>query len=167
MKLNLSKKRKSKKTINGQEFYVIPYVSVSAKRFILSKLEEYYSSEQINLVDDVCSFRADLDVLVISSNTDIELSENDKYEDLVESGLIDVVRKSVLNYDEIYQDASFLIQCIKLSKMFPDLESTLTSVPKMLDEMSPEQKERLELVAKAAIANSAGNSILNVVKGDE
>lgn len=167
MKLNLTNKRKLTKKINGQEFTVEQYIPVQIKKFIISKLLEYYRDiKEKNLEDIVCDIRANLDVMVLAFATNIETDENTKYEDLLDSGLIDIVRKSIYNYEELYQDATYVILMDRMSFTLPDIGEAIKSIPDELEKMSPEQKNMLEIIAKASLANSANTSIMNIVKGD-
>lgn len=167
MKLKLNKKRKSTKTICEQTFSVIPYVDTSKKQFVLSKLLEYYNGiKDGDFGFVICSLRAQLDCLIVAVTTDVDLDENDDYELLLSSGFIDIVRKSVINYEEVYQDALFFIQMEKLSELFPDVNGVFDKLSSTLNNMSPEQKENFELITRASLANSASNSILKSIMGD-
>ena len=167
MKLSLNKKRKTTKKICEQSFSIVPYIDTSKKQFILSKLLEYYNEiKEDDIGYIICSIRAQIDSLIIAIVTDIEMDENTDYETMLSSGLIDMIRKTVTNYDEIYQDALFLIQTTKLSEMFPDIGGVFSTLTDTLNNMSPEQKENFELIMRASLANSASNSILKSVMGD-
>jgi len=171
MKLELNNKRKCKKSICGQEFSLIPYVNLSQKNFILNKLLEYYEEgKDESFVQLILELRADLDILIIKSVTDIEIDEESSYEDLVSSGLIDLIRKSVINYDEIYQDAFYVLQVNRICGLLPDeksLAESFNALPKMFESMSPEQQKNLDMVVKASLANSASNAILSGIRGGE
>ena len=171
MKLILNKKKKIKKTICGQEFSLIPYVNTAQKDFIINKLLEYYEgSKNEDFVQLVLELRANLDVLIIKATTDIEVDKDSSYEDMVSSGLIDLIRGSVINYEEIYQDAFYTLQVNRISSLLPSessLAESFNALPKMLENMSPEQQKNLEMVVKASLANSASNAILGGIKGGE
>jgi len=167
MKLNLNNKRKLTRTINGQSFSVVPYIDTTKKQFILTKVLEYYeemTGEDFQYV--VCTLRAEIDTLIIKIVTDIEFDEDTSYDKLLSSGLINVVRDSVINYDEIYQDALFVIQTTKIASLFPDIDGVFDKVASTLNNMSPEQKENFEVITRASLANSASNSILKNLMGD-
>jgi len=154
MKLNLNKKRKVIRKLGDNSFSVVPYVTLYQKDYILEKLLEYYneSKEAKGFAKYVLEFRANLDVMIINATTDIE-TEGLDYDDLVSSGLIDLIRKTVINYDEIYQDAQFILNVTKMSEIFPsmeDLEKSFSQIPEVLKNMSPEQTERLNMMANAA-----------------
>lgn len=171
MKLSLNSKRKIKKTICGQEFSLTPFVNLSQKSFIIEKILKYYEDgKNESFVQLVLELRANLDVLIIKATTDIEIDENSVYEDLVSSGLVDLIRKSVINYEEIYQDAFYTLQVNRISSLLPNensLAESFSALPKMLENMSPEQQKNLEMVVKASLANSASNAILGGIKGGE
>lgn len=171
MKLILNKKRKIKKTICGQEFSLTPFVDISQKNFILSKLLEYYdASKNESFVQLVLELRANLDILILKSTTDIDVDEESDYEDMVTSGLINLIRESVINYDEIYQDAFYVLQVNRISSLLPDeksLAESFNALPKMFESMSPEQQKNLDMVVKASLANSASNAILGGIRGGE
>ena len=167
MKLNLNKKRKSTKTICGQEFFLTPYVNLSQKEFILNKLFEYYEENaNDSFVELISGFRAILDALVIKATTDID-TEGLEYDDMLSSGLIELIRKSVINYEEIMQDSFYFLQISLLGKLLPNEKSLMESfneLPKMFESISP---ENLEMVVRASLANSASNAIFGGVKGGE
>lgn len=167
MKLNLNKKKKVTRKLGDQSFFVNPYVSLFQKDFILNKLLEYYNESKAkeDFLQNLLEFRANFDVLVISAVTDIEI-EGTEYEDLVTSGLIDILRKTVINYEEIYQDALFMLESVRIADLMPNLESlsdTFNELPKMLEAMSPEQVERLKMVENV----TANDAVLRAVKGGE
>lgn len=166
MKLNLNKKKKVTRKLGEQSFSVVPYISLSQKEFILDKLIEFYNdSKTNNETKYLLELRANLDILVISATTDIELDESD-YEDLVSSGLINLIRKTVINYDEIYQDALFMIQATRFADLMKNLESDndiFNDLPKFLDNLSPEQIDRLNMVGKI----TEKDAVLKAVRGGE
>lgn len=168
MKLILNKKRKIKKTICGQEFSLVPYINLSQKEFILNKLFEYYEeNSEDSFVNLISGFRAILDALIVKAITDIE-TDGLEYDDMLSSGLIELIRKSVINYEEIMQDSFYFLQLNLLGKLLPNEKSLMESfseIPKMFESMSPEQQKNLEMVVKASLANSASNAILGGVKG--
>lgn len=168
MKIELKTKRKLTKKINGQEFHLTPYINLTQKEFILNKLFEYYEeNKDSTFVDLISGFRAILDVLVLKATTDID-TDNLEYDDMLSSGLIELIRDSVINYNEIYQDSFYFLQINLLGKLFPDVESLFGSFGNALDklnEMSPEQKQNLEMVVRASMANSAASTIFNSLEG--
>ena len=168
MKMILNKKRKIKKTICGQEFSLVPYINLSQKEFILNKLFEYYEeNSEDSFVNLISGFRAILDALIVKAITDIE-TDGLEYDDMLSSGLIELIRKSVINYEEIMQDSFYFLQLNLLGKLLPNEKSLMESfseIPKMFESMSPEQQKNLEMVVKASLANSASNAILGGVKG--
>jgi hypothetical protein len=168
MKLILNKKRKIKKTICGQEFSLVPYINLSQKEFILNKLFEYYEeNSEDSFVNLISGFRAILDALIVKAITDIE-TDGLEYDDMLSSGLIELIRKSVINYEEIMQDSFYFLQLNLLGKLLPNEKSLMESfseIPKMFENMSPEQQKNLEMVVKASLANSASNAILGGIKG--
>lgn len=170
MKLILNKKRKIKKTICGQEFSLVPYINLSQKEFILNKLFEYYEeNSEDSFVNLISGFRAILDALIVKAITDIE-TDGLEYDDMLSSGLIELIRKSVINYEEIMQDSFYFLQLNLLGKLLPNEKSLMESfseIPKMFENMSPEQQKNLEMVVKASLANSASNAILGGIKGGE
>ena len=170
MKIELNSKRKVKKVICGQEFSLTPYVNLSQKEFILNKLFEYYEENaNDSFVELISGFRAILDALIIKAITDID-TEGLEYDDMLSSGLIELVRKSVINYEEIMQDSFYFLQLNLLGKLLPNeksLAESFNALPKMFESMSPEQQKNLELVVKASLANSASNAILGGIKGGE
>jgi hypothetical protein len=170
MKLILNKKRKIKKTICGQEFSLVPYINLSQKEFILNKLFEYYEeNSEDSFVNLISGFRAILDALIVKAITDIE-TDGLEYDDMLSSGLIELIRKSVINYEEIMQDSFYFLQLNLLGKLLPNEKSLMESfseIPKMFESMSPEQQKNLEMVVKASLANSASNAILGGIKGGE
>jgi len=171
MKIKFNSKRKIKKTICGQEFSLTPFVDLSQKNFILNKLLEYYEDgKEESFIQLVLELRANLDVLVIKATTDIEIDEESSYEGMLSSGLIDLIRTSVINYDEIYQDAFYVLQVNRISSLLPDeksLAESFNALPKMFESMSPEQQKNLDMVVKASLANSASNAILGGIRGGE
>lgn len=171
MKIKLNKKRKVTRTICSQTFSLVPYINLSQKEYILNKLVEYYNeSKEESFTKLIMELRANLDVLVLQAVTDIEVDEDSSYEDMISSGLIELIKKSIINYDEIYQDAFYFLQTTKLMSLLPDTKSltdSFSSLPKMFENMSSEQKENLNMVVKASLANSASNSILGAIKDDQ
>lgn len=169
MKLDLNKKRKVTKKICGQEFSLIPYVNLSQKDFILNKLSEYYEeSKEEDFTQLILEIRANLDILIIKATTDIEIDKESSYEDMITSGLIDLIRKSVINYEEVYQDAFYLLQVSRISSLLPNeksLTDSFNSIPKMFENMSPDEKENLDMIVRASLANSTSNAILSDIKG--
>jgi len=167
MKLNLNKKKKISRKIGEQSFSVVPYVDLAKKSFILDELIQYYnnSKEVDNFTKNLLEYRANFDILILKAVTDIEITEEDNYEDMISSGLIDIIRKTVINYDEIYQDALFMLECSKLAGLISKLDvgDILNDLPKFLDNMSPETLERLQMVEKV----TAKDAVLKAVKGGE
>lgn len=165
MKLNLNKKKKISRKIGEQSFSVVPYVDLAKKSFILDELIQYYnnSKEVDNFTKNLLEYRANFDILILKAVTDIEITEEDNYEDMISSGLIDIIRKTVINYDEIYQDALFMLECSKLAGLISKLDvgDILNDLPKFLDNMSPETLERLQMVEKV----TAKDAVLKAVKG--
>ena len=47
----------------------------------------------------------------------------DNYEDMLGSGLIDVVRDAVYNYDEVYNDAMLVLSMLKIASILPQVDS--------------------------------------------
>ena len=86
------------------------------KRFIIEKLVSYFQ-ESLDAGDEydkiICEMRGNYDVLVIKLNTDVDILPEDNYEDMLGSGLIDVVRDAVYNYDEVYNDAMMVLSMLK------------------------------------------------------
>jgi hypothetical protein len=162
MKLQLNSKRKIKKTICGQEFTLTQYITSEQKSYIIEKILDYYNEiKEETLSSVVCDLRANFDVLILLSTTDIEINKDDQYDDMIASGLIDLIRKSVINYDEVYQDTFYVVQVTRLASLFPDTSNLFDSIkelPEMFEKMSPEQKENLELVLRASLANSVSNT---------
>jgi hypothetical protein len=94
--------------------------------------------------------------MIISATTDIELDETVKYDALLSSGLIDIVRDTVINYDELYQDAMFMLNVVKMSEIMPNVESLnglFNELPDLLKSMPPEEVERLEMMARVGMSN--------------
>jgi len=173
MKLNLNKKKKITRKLGEQSFYITPYVNLYQKNFILNKLLEFYNDAKSegDFVNYILEVRCNLDVMIITAITDIELDETVKYDDLVSSGLIDIIRKTVINYDEIYQDAMFMINVIKTFESMPTEKSLTESLSKSFDDLSkfsenmtPETSERLEMISRVG---GMGNINVGEVKGSE
>ena len=172
MKLNLNKKKKITRKLGEQSFHITAYVNLYQKNFILNKLLEFYNDAKSegDFVNYILEVRCNLDVMIITAITDIELDETIKYDDLVSSGLIDIIRKTVINYDEIYQDAMFMINVIKTFESMPNEKSLTESLSKSFDDLSkfsenmtPETSNRLEMIARVGM----GNINVGEVKGGE
>jgi len=172
MKLNLNKKKKITRKLGEQSFQITPYINLYQKNFILNKLLEFYNDAKSegDFVNYILEVRCNLDVMIITAITDIELDETVKYDDLVSSGLIDIIRKTVINYDEIYQDAMFMINVIKTFESMPTEKSLTESLSKSFDDLSkfsenmtPETSNRLEMIARVGM----GNINVGEVKGGE
>jgi hypothetical protein len=158
MKLNLNKKKKLTRKLGEQSFQITPYITLYQKDFILNKLLEFYneSKSEGDFVNYILEIRCNLDIMIISATTDIELDETVKYDALLSSGLIDIVRDTVINYDELYQDAMFMLNVVKMSEIMPNVESLnglFNELPDMLKSMPPEEVERLEMMARVGMSN--------------
>lgn len=171
MNLVLTKKRKVTRKVCGQDIAIVPYIDSKKKQYIIDKTLEYYKSSDTadgNYTKIICELRANFDTIVILSNTNVTISQDDTYDDMVASGLIDVVRGSIINYDEVYSDAMNIVSILKISEMIPtpdSIDGGLTKLVDLIDGMDDDQKKNFEIFTKAAMANSANASILKSVKG--
>lgn len=170
MKLDLKKKRKLKRKICGKEISIVPYITVAKKQFIIEKLMSYFQ-ESLDSGDEyskiICEARGNYDVLVTKLNTDVELSPDDKYEDILCSGLIDVIRGAIYNYKEVYEDAMNVLSIIKLTSVLPQVDSmndVFENLASTLENMDDEQRNNFEIFTKAAMANEANTAIMKSAK---
>jgi len=172
MKLNLNKKKKLTRKLGEQSFQITPYITLYQKDFILNKLLEFYneSKSKGDFVNYILEIRCNLDIMIISATTDIELDETVKYDALLSSGLIDIVRDTVINYDELYQDAMFMINIIKTFDAMPNEETLTKSLSNSFDELSkfsenmpPDMLDRLDMITRVGM----GNTNVGGVKGGE
>ena len=172
MKLNLNKKKKITRKLGEQAFHITPYINLYQKNFILNKLLEFYNDSKVkgDFVNYILEVRCNLDVMVLEAVTDIELDETVKYDDLLSSGLLDIVQEAVINYNEIYQDAMFMINIIKTFDAMPNEETLTKSLSNSFDELSkfsenmpPDMLERLDMITRVGM----GNTNVGGVKGGE
>ena len=173
MRLEFTKKRKLTRKVCGQEITIVPYIDIAKKQVIIEKLTSYFQESIENeeaYGKIICEMRANYDVLVIKLNTDVEILPEDSYEDLASSGLIDVVRESVFNYDEVYNDAAIVLSMLKLASILPQADSigdTFTKLADVLENMDDKQKANFEIFIKAAMANAANTEIMRSAKAGE
>lgn len=173
MRLELNKKRKLTRKVCGQDITIVPYIDIVKKQIILDKLVSYFQDAKENEEDYnriICETRANYDVLVIKLNTDVEILPEDIYEDMISSGLIETVREAIYNYDEVYEDAMLVISILKLASMLPQVDSMgdmFGSLGNMLENMDDNQKNNLEILAKAAMANAANTAVMRSAKAGE
>ena len=173
MRIDFTKKRKLSRKVCGQEISIVPYIDTSKKRLIIEKLITYFQ-ESLDAgnkyYEIICETRGNYDVLVIQSNTDVEILPDDNYEDMLSSGLIDVVRTAVYNYDEVYDDAMIVLSMLKISSILPQVDSMndiFSKLANSLENMDDKQKSNLEIFAKAAMANAANTAIMRSAKNGE
>lgn len=173
MRLDFTKKRKVSRKVCGQEISVVPYIDTAKKRLVIEKLISYFQ-ESLDAGEEydkiICEVRGNYDVLVIKLNTDVDILPEDNYEDMLSSGLIDVVRSAVYNYDEVYNDAMLVISMLKIASILPQVDSMndiFSKLANSLENMDDKQKSNLEIFAKAAMANAANTAIMRSVKNGE
>jgi hypothetical protein len=173
MRIDFTKKRKLSRKVCGQEISIVPYIDTSKKRLIIEKLITYFQ-ESLDAGNEyyeiICETRGNYDVLVIQLNTDVEILPDDSYEDMLSSGLIDVVRTAVYNYDEVYDDAMIVLSMLKISSILPQVDSMndiFSKLTNSLENMDDKQKSNLEIFAKAAMANAANTAIMRSAKNGE
>ena len=173
MRLDFTKKRKLSRKVCGQEISIVPYIDTAKKKFIIEKLVSYFQ-ESLDAGDEydkvICEMRGNYDVLVIKLNTDVDILPEDNYEDMLGSGLIDVVRDAVYNYDEVYNDAMLVLSMLKIASILPQVDSmndVFSNLASSLENMDDEQKSNLEIFAKAAMANAANTAIMKSAKTGE
>lgn len=173
MRIDFTKKRKLSRKVCGQEISIVPYIDTGKKRLIIEKLITYFQ-ESLDAGNEyyeiICEMRGNYDVLVIQSNTDVEILPDDNYEDMLSSGLIDVVRTAVYNYDEVYDDAMIVLSMLKISSILPQVDSMndiFSKLANSLENMDDKQKSNLEIFAKAAMANAANTAIMRSAKNGE
>lgn len=173
MRLDFTKKRKVSRKVCGQEISVVPYIDTAKKRLVIEKLISYFQ-ESLDAGEEydkiICEVRGNYDVLVIKLNTDVDILPEDNYEDMLSSGLIDVVRSAVYNYDEVYNDAMLVISMLKIASILPQVDSMndiFGNLANSLENMDDEQKSNLEIFAKAAMANAANTAIMKSAKTGE
>lgn len=172
MNIKLNKKRTITRKVCGQDVKITPYIDSAKKQFIMNKMLEYFNESGADgktYSRIVCELRANYDALILETNTDIEVNKEDSYEDMVSSGLIDELRKAVINYDEVYFDTMLVISTAKMSELIPSAESfdgIFENVSNELENMSPEQKANLDTFVKAAMANSTNSMLLKSYKGE-
>lgn len=173
MRLDFTKKRKLSRKVCGQDVSIVPYIDTAKKRLIIEKLVSYFQ-ESLDAGDEydkvVCETRGNYDVLVIKLNTDVEILPEDNYEDMLSSGLIDVVRDSIYNYDEVYNDAMLIMSMLKIVSILPQLDSmndVFAGLSDTLNNMDEKQKNNFEIFTKAAMANAANTAIMKSAKAGE
>lgn len=173
MRIDFTKKRKLSRKVCGQEISIVPYIDTSKKRLIIEKLITYFQ-ESLDAGDEydkiICEMRGNYDVLVIQLNTDVEILPEDNYEDMLSSGLIDIVRSAVYNYDEVYNDAMLVLSMLKIASILPQVDSMndiFGNLANSLENMDDKQKSNLEIFAKAAMANAANTAIMQSAKSGE
>lgn len=172
MNIKLNKKRTITRKICGQDVKITPYIDSTKKQLIMNKMLEYFNESNTNDIDYsrvICELRANYDVLVLEMNTDIEVDKEDSYEDMVSSGLVNELRQSIINYDEVYFDTMLVVSTMKMSKLIPSVESfdgMFKTLANELENMSPDQKSNLDTFVKAAMANSTNSMLLKSLKGE-
>lgn len=173
MRLDFTKKRKLSRKVCGQDVSIVPYIDTAKKRLIIEKLVSYFQ-ESLDAGDEydkvVCETRGNYDVLVIKLNTDVEILPEDNYEDMLSSGLIDVVRDSIYNYDEVYNDAMLIMSMLKIVSILPQIDSmndVFAGLSDTLNNMDEKQKNNFEIFTKAAMANAANTAIMRAAKTGE
>jgi hypothetical protein len=173
MNFKLNTKRKITRKVCGQDVVVVPYINSAKKKFIIEKLISYYN-ESSGLGEEyseiVCELRANYDVLVLGLNTDVGVSTEDSYEDMVSSGLIDELRRSVFNYDEVFNDAMLVVSMLKMETILPSVDSfdnIFGGLTDAMENMDDNQKNNLEIFVKAAMANSANTAIMQAAKTEQ
>ena len=173
MNIKLTNKRKITRKVCGQDVVIVPYINSSKKKFIIEKLISYYNESSVlgeEYSQIVCELRANYDVLVLELNTEVGVSTDDSYEDMVSSGLIDELRRSVFNYDEVFNDAMLVVSMLKMETILPSIDSfdnIFGGLTDAMENMDDKQKENLELFVKAAMANTANTAIMKSLKTEE
>lgn len=152
--LNLSKKRKLKRKINGQEFEIVPYVNMAQKKTILDTIVDGTNTRMEENKTDfsflVTTAYMTMDILLISMLTDIDNGVDD-YESMVESGLIDMVHGAITNFSDIRASVDAVLYLCYICKSVPsygNIQQDIVRLKDFMNGMSDEQKKNLETIAK-------------------
>lgn len=165
--LNLNKKRKLKKKINGQEFEIVPYVSMAQKRVILDAIVAGTDSRMDENKSDfsflVTTAYMTMDVLLVNMLTDIDNGADD-YEKMVSSGLIEIIHNSITNFDDIRASVDATLYLCYICKSVPsygNIQQDIARLRDFMNGMTDEQKKNLETIAKITTSQ---NILSNITK---
>lgn len=141
--LKFPKKHKKNVKFGSQVFSVTPFISVSQKQWILEKL---YLDYQILLEENqgnyimITELGAKLDILLAICVTELGVVDFDKYdyETLLLSGFFDVLKNSVVNYEDVRASMYAMINLLHIEKSLPNF-----NVGGLFEDMedTPENKE--------------------------
>lgn len=118
---------------NGQKFNIRPYIS--AKDILIANqlcVEEYLKNvdQEEGTFVDFPLIRIKFDIVVLNCCTDINL-EGWEYDSVISSGLMQVVRNNIFNYNEVYDIIIENIRLLNVSNCLKLIAKTLPSQEKM------------------------------------
>lgn len=118
---------------NGQRFNIRPYIS--AKDILIANqlcVKEYLKNvdQEEGTFVDFPLIRIKFDVVVLNCCTDINL-EVWEYDSVISSGLMQVVRNNIFNYNEVYDIIIENIRLLNVSNCLKLIAKTLPSQEKM------------------------------------
>lgn len=118
---------------NRQKFNIRPYIS--AKDILIANqlcVEEYLKNvdQEEGLFKDFPLIRIKFDIVVLNCCTDINL-EGWEYDSVISSGLMQVVRSNIFNYNEVYDIIIENIRLLNVSNCLKLIAKTLPSQEKM------------------------------------
>lgn len=118
---------------NGQRFNIRPYIS--AKDILIANqlcVEEYLKNvdQEEGTFVDFPLIRIKFDIVVLNCCTDINL-EGWEYDSVISSGLMQVVRSNIFNYNEVYDIIIENIRLLNVSNCLKLIAKTLPSQEKM------------------------------------
>lgn len=123
VKINFKKKRRITKKIGDQSFKIKPFITIDEKEYILNEICKSFNSrleenEEASYI--IAGIQADLDVLVCSICTNVDLSDIE-YETIYNSEFIPMVKENIINYKDIEQSCNSMITILRISSLLPDL----------------------------------------------
>lgn len=165
MVLELNKKRKVKRKIcNGQEIEIIPYATIEQVNDILDRVakgtyDRLGDGESPEFA--ISTAYMTMNVCLIYYLTNVENGVDD-YEKMVESGVINTICDAVVNYEQIQSMVNSVVQMVFMSTIIPNVNSVSADIERMekfVNNMNETQKENLNAIINAGMANAIMNKI--------
>ena len=154
--------------INGIKFTLRPYISAQdieiindlcVKEFLKDFDKENGSFKQFPHI------RIKFDIIVLNSCTNIDF-EGWTYDDAISSGLMDVVRKNIFNYEEVFNLITKNIELLNVTNYLKNIALALPSEEKMKANISELNKamndftkDNPDLVKKVVESTLVANAI--------
>lgn len=152
----------------GQKLNIRPYIS--AKDILIANelcVEEYLKNidKEEGLFKDFPLIRIKFDIVVLNTCTDIDF-EGWTYDSVISSGLLQIIRENIFNYDEVFNLITKNIELLNVTNYLKNIALALPSEEKMkanINELNKAMndftKDNPDLVKKVVESSLVANAI--------